>query len=334
MQLRHLSGVCDLTNQRNQSQSLSDGLEAQECSIKLQSQGTRLGSYSAAATSQVTANLIKTLFAKNGKYNSKLRPSELSLLDFPDETIDKIFGYLRFESSVICLALTCKRLFAIFDKSMDDKVAAKFWNNTSGPWKEQLMVSLAKGWAPKHKTRLCYACWRLTPYGPSSRKTWEKLIHRRGCAKPKIFWELNWEVTLWTKGTCMEDVHDNRIRCPLCVFYDENVRFTSAKYFMGALFGRKLKVFPFAKTIEYPREHKACLKVRKSYLGEGVTLTRRRLCRHAREILKDSSRGWYDRNRPLRIRVTNLGRGMIRLHLHMQQRYQMSFLDLLRSIFG
>jgi hypothetical protein len=49
-----------------------------------------------------------------------------SLLDLADETVERFFSYLRFESSVVCLALTCKRLFTVFDNSMDHKVSAKF----------------------------------------------------------------------------------------------------------------------------------------------------------------------------------------------------------------
>jgi hypothetical protein len=120
----------------------------------------------------------------------------------------------------------------------------------------------------------------------------------------------------------MEDVHDNRIPCPLCVFYGENVRFTSAKSFIGALYGRKLKIFSFAKTIEHHCEDKGCLKIKKTYLGEGMTLTRRRYCRHAQRILNDSSKGWFDRNRPLRDRLRDLGYCMLRVHSEILRSYE------------
>lgn len=188
--------------------------------------------------------MTKVLLTKSPKYNQKLRPEGRSILDLPDEAINSIFGSLKFESSGICLALSCKRLFDIFDKVRDDKVEVKFWNNTSGPWKQQLVISLAKGWVPKDRIRLCYGCWRLMPHGPFSRKRWNIIVANTGCARPKALWELDWEMALWTKGRRVEEVHDNRIRRLLCVFYDQDLRLASARYLIGAALAAVSRPFP------------------------------------------------------------------------------------------
>ena len=102
--------------------------------------------------------------------------------------------------------------------------------------------------------KLCFGCWRFVPFGKSSKPVWERLVNDTGCANSKILWELNWEVALFVKGKRLEEIIDNRIRCPLCVFYDQDVLLTSTYYYDGASYGRPLKSFPQKNVVKAPQK--------------------------------------------------------------------------------
>ena len=159
-------------------------------------------------------------------FNRKRNDEYHSILDLADETIEKIFEYSKDIPSVVCLALSCKRTFKIFDASKNRRDENRRWNNTSGPWKQQLMLLLARGWIPWWRTKLCYACWRFVPYGSKSKDRWLWLERLELCQKKKEQWKANWEVQLWLGGTQQDrkDTRDFRIRCPMCVLYDQALR--------------------------------------------------------------------------------------------------------------
>ena len=197
---------------------------------------------------------MQTLFEKDSNFNLKRDATRVSILDLADETIEQIFDEARDTHSSICLALSCKRLYTIFGTTRNEKEEARRWNNVSGPWKQGLMLSLACGYIPKDTMKLCFGCWRFVPFGKSSKPVWERLVNDTGCAKSKILWELNWEVALFIKGKRLEEIIDNRIRCPLCVFYDQDVLLTSTYYYDGASYGRPLKSFPQKNVVKAPQK--------------------------------------------------------------------------------
>ena len=143
-------------------------------------------------------------------------------------------------------------MYAFFDTKRNRAIEALRWNNMTGPWKQQVLMALGKGWVPKDRIRLCYGCWRLVPYGPASKQIWMRLVENTDCTESKIWWEFNWEVALWIKGTRLEEVRDERIRCPLCVFYDQPLRLPSKKYVIKLMYSGRLKSFPEAKLIRAP----------------------------------------------------------------------------------
>ena len=182
----------------------------------------------------------------------KLRPTKTSILDLCDETIEQIFDYVREDVASISLALSSKRLFVIFDKPRDKIPEAELWNNTSGPWKQNLMATLAKGWIPKNRMKLCYGCWRFIPFGPHSENKLLNLQENTGCSKKTTQWEQNWEVSLWMKGKFAQDIADERVRCPMCVLYDQELLFATRKHREQAKYGNRLITYNKSEVLKPP----------------------------------------------------------------------------------
>ena len=174
------------------------------------------------------------------EFNLKADPVKASITDLAPETVEKIFDYTRDDVASVCLALTCKRLFFIFDKNRSKVEEARCWNNTSGPWKQKLMLLLAAGWIPQEKMKLCLGCWRFAPFGPSSEETWKIMQMATGCSKKRRQWEYDWEDSLWLKGLPAHDVKDERVRCPMCVLYDQDLLLTTKSHWKSAKFGNRL----------------------------------------------------------------------------------------------
>lgn len=171
-----------------------------------------------------------------------------SLMDFPDELHVIVARNLADSSSKYCLALSCKRLLAVvteMDATTKPKLALQA-NNKSGPWKEQLMVALARGWIPKHKMKLCFACWRFMPYGIASKKKYLALEKQRTCHLRKKDWINNWEVKIWLRelrvaGDWKSFIADLRLRCPMCVLENHDLHLRNKKFKVKARKGDPLR---------------------------------------------------------------------------------------------
>ncbi|ETN38446.1 uncharacterized protein HMPREF1541_06481 [Cyphellophora europaea CBS 101466] len=162
------------------------------------------------------------------KYKSRLH--EPSILELPDELLLKIAESLNDSAYKYCLALSCKRLLAIVsDLDANTKPALALQaNNKTGPWKQQLLLALARGWIPKDKVKLCFGCWRFMPYGRFSKSVYLKMEKNRTCHLQVRNWLDNWDVKLWFRELRANKdwssfISDGRLRCPMCVLEGQSL---------------------------------------------------------------------------------------------------------------
>lgn len=169
-------------------------------------------------------------------------------MDMPDELLLMIAGNLNNSAYKYCLALSCKRLLAVvteLDAITKPELALQA-NNKTGAWKEQLMIALARGWIPKNKIKLCFACWRFMPYGAASKKKYVALEKTRTCHLRKKDWIENWEVQVWFRQLrAPKDwksfISDFRLRCPMCVLDNHDLHLRTKKFRVKAQAGGPLK---------------------------------------------------------------------------------------------
>lgn len=179
----------------------------------------------------------------------KRKRHEPSILVLPDELLVMIVKHFDHSATKYCLALSCKRLLAVvLEREPKGKPnLALQANNMNGPWKEQLMVALARGWVPKHKLKLCFACWRFMPYGHASKQKYYTMEKARPCHFRKKDWLENWEVKVWfrqiraKKNDWTDFIADCRIRCPMCVLENHKIYVRNKQYRERVLQGPELK---------------------------------------------------------------------------------------------
>lgn len=142
----------------------------------------------------------------------------------------KVIASALEDVSVLCLALSCKRLcglYQTFVDKMDRKLQNELWNNKNGNWKKQLVPLLTEGWIPRDRIRMCPSCWRFLGYGDESGDFWRQYLIgelcNEGLRTEKISeWLSNWEIKTWlgkrAEGLNGKAVNaaDQRMRCPGC----------------------------------------------------------------------------------------------------------------------
>ena len=123
-----------------------------------------------------------------------------SLMAMPNEVQAIIQGHLEETPSKYCYALTCKRaLRLIIGNNPPKRELALRANNTNGPWKQELMLSLNRGWIPKDTVKFCNACWRFMPYGKDSEQVYQKLVATRPqCYRRSVCHSQNFEFRGWS----------------------------------------------------------------------------------------------------------------------------------------
>ena len=198
---------------------------------------------------------------KNGDQvptQGKRTPREPPILLLPDELLVMIATNLDQSVFKYCLALSCKRMLAIvLEREPKGKPSLALQaNNITGPWKEQLMVALARGWVPKHKLKLCFGCWRFMPYGRVAKKKYYAMEKARSCHLHRKDWLDNWEVKVWlrqlraTKNDWKEFIADCRIRCPVCVLEDHVIYVRNKRYRKKVLEGPQVKALEGLNDLE------------------------------------------------------------------------------------
>lgn len=235
---------------------------------------------------------------------TKRQINKSSVMDFPDELLVMVASNLADSSSKYCLALSCKRLLAVvteMDATTKPKLALQA-NNKSGPWKEQLMVALARGWIPKHKLKLCFACWRFMPYGRASKKKYLAMEKERTCHLRMKEWINNWEVKIWLRelrvaGDWKSFIADFRLRCPMCVLENHDLHLRNKKFKDKARKGDQLRAVGNGDVQPAVRSSKGPKPTKPRLGGEPATVTRSNNRRWACEPVNRTNPGRPTTNR-------------------------------------
>lgn len=157
----------------------------------------------------------------------------------PTEIQLRIKNFVDELPSKYCWALTCKRALKLIasEKLSRAQLALQANSTKIGPWEQELILVLNRGWVSKDKVKLCYACWRFMPYGQPSTTKYLSMVSTTSCQNQNEPDFSTWEIEEWLKDWTSETEDDreaffynNRYRCPICVLEGQDLRFKDKRF--------------------------------------------------------------------------------------------------------